>query len=123
MAVPQGNIKGGSAMPDELSKDRRKFLRKALFTATALPIVGYGVTAARPALASDPQAEDGHALAYVNDAADAAGHEAYEEGQLCENCIFWSGEEADGWGGCMHPDFEGVLVNAQGWCEAYLPQA
>ena len=109
-------------MPDQHSKNRRGFLQGALVTATAIPVVGFGVSVARPALSQDAQAEDGHAHDYVNDATDAAGHEAYESGQKCENCIFWSGEEADGWGGCMHPDFETVLVNAEGWCSAYLPE-
>jgi hypothetical protein len=110
-------------MPDKKTLPcaaRRRFLRSALAIGAAVPLAGVGF--GRPARAEEnkPRAEDGHALDYVSDAADAADHELYEEGQACENCIFWTGEVADGYGGCQHPDFEDVLVNARGWCAAYV---
>lgn len=107
-------------MPDQHDRNRRGFLKTALAGATVLPVAGLGVSLARPALAQEARAQDGHALDYVNDASDAAGHALYEPGQRCDNCIFWSGEVADGWGGCMHPDFEDVLVKDEGWCSAYI---
>lgn len=64
------------------------------------------------------KAEDGHALDYVNDAAES-DHPDREEGQRCETCAFWAGEEEDGWGGCHHPEFSDVMVNASGWCSAW----
>lgn len=107
-------------MPKTFRSDRRRFLRGAVLTATALPAGGYVMGFANPAWAEDrPRAEDGHAWDYVNDAADADS-ELYEDGQLCSNCVFWTGEVEDGWGGCQHPDFEDVLVNAEGWCSAYV---
>jgi hypothetical protein len=109
-------------MPYPFDRNRRGFLRSALLTATVLPTAGLGIAAARPAWAADrPRAEDGHAWDYVNAAEDAAGHEVYEAGNTCANCIFWTGEVADGWGECVHPDFMEVLVNAEGWCSAYVP--
>ncbi len=111
-------------MSEDFDNARRNFLRAAVATAAAVPAAGLGLYAAsRPALAEDlPQAEDGHAHDYVNDVADT-DHDAYEDGQLCENCTFWTGEEEDGWGGCQHPDFMDVLVAAEGWCSAYAPAA
>lgn len=107
-------------MPDSFDTARRNFLKNAMLSAAAVSAAGYGLAAARPAVAQTAQAEDGHAHDYVNDVADV-DHARYAEGQLCENCVFWTGEEADGWGGCQHPDFANVLVNAQGWCSAYAP--
>ena len=102
---------------------RRRFLRSALAVGAAVPLAGVGLGSAARAAEDLPRAEDGHAWDYVNDASDAADHEAYEPGQACDNCIFWTGEVADGWGGCQHPDFEDVLVNADGWCAAYVEGA
>jgi hypothetical protein len=100
-------------------RGRRRFLKGAIAAGT-LPAAGL-VLGPRPARAEDrPRAEDGHAWDYVNHAADAADHPEYEEGEICANCIFWAEEIEDGWGECMHPDFEDVLVNAQGWCAAYV---
>lgn len=63
------------------------------------------------------------ALSYVHDAndVDAAQQPRYADGQLCENCALYvdeSSDEAD-WGGCSI--FPGKLVNAKGWCNAYVP--
>lgn len=63
------------------------------------------------------------ALAYVHDAndVDASQQPRYEEGQLCDNCALYIDESSDeeDWGGCSI--FPGKLVNAKGWCNAYVP--
>jgi hypothetical protein len=102
---------------------RRRFLTSALAVGAAAPLAGVGFGGPARAAENLPRAEDGHAWDYVNDASDTADHELYEEGQACANCIFWTGEVEDGWGGCQHPDFEEVLVNAEGWCAAYVEGA
>jgi hypothetical protein len=110
-------------MPDTTKgcPGRRRFLRGALAAASAVPMAGL---IARPAWAEDRErAEEGHAWDYVSDASEATDHEAYEEGAVCANCIFWTGEVEDGYGGCQHPDFEEVLVNAEGWCAAWVEGA
>ncbi len=71
---------------------------------------------------SDPQAQ---ALGYKHDvgSVDTASYARYQSGQLCENCGLYlaaQGGEA-GWGGCSI--FPGKLVNAKGWCNAYVPAA
>jgi hypothetical protein len=65
------------------------------------------------------------ALSYVHDAndVDASQQPRYADGQLCENCALYideSSDEAD-WGGCSI--FPGKLVNAKGWCNAYVPMS
>lgn len=101
-------------MTDRTNAPRRAFLRQALGTAAILPLAGL---AARPALAQDAQAEDGHALNYVNDHT-MADHPRYREGSQCSSCVFWQGGDAE-WGACQHPQFRNVQVNANGWCSAY----
>jgi hypothetical protein len=86
----------------------------------------------------DEDAPDAQALSYVHDAADvdAAAHPRYEAGQTCANCALYQdtvagvvqtgdglvpvGELPD-WGGCTI--FPGRLVNAAGWCSAWVPRA
>ncbi|WP_018865309.1 MULTISPECIES: high-potential iron-sulfur protein [Thioalkalivibrio] len=104
-------------MSDQPNANRRAFLRRASVAVAAIPLASlttFGVAYAKP------KAEDGHAHDYVNDAADAADHDAYEDGAICENCAFWAGEEENGWGGCHHQAFQDVLVNAEGWCDAHV---
>ncbi|KPQ30516.1 MAG: High potential iron-sulfur protein [Marinobacter excellens HL-55] len=103
----------------DFKKSRRVFLRTAALGVVAVPLarVATHVPAAR---AEKPKAEDGHALDYVNNGADS-GHDKYQDGNKCSNCAFWAGEESGGWGGCRHPQFANVLVNAEGWCNTYVP--
>jgi hypothetical protein len=105
-------------MPDRSETARRAFLRKIAAFGAAAPFAG--VTLATPAFAQEEQAEDGHALDYVNDYNDATDHARFREGSQCSNCAFWQGGD-DEWGGCQHPQFREVLVNAKGWCNAYAP--
>jgi len=109
-------------MTDETNLNRRRFLRRAAVTVAAIPVASLVLQPHRHVRADTPKAEDGHDHDYVNDAADA-DHANYQEGQKCENCAFWAGEQENGWGGCHHPDFQGVLVNAEGWCSVYAPGA
>lgn len=101
---------------------RRVFLRTAALGVAAIPLARFATHSDKAQAQDDlPKAEDGHALDYVNNASDS-NHEKYQSGQKCESCAFWAGEEADGWGKCRHPEFSDVLVNAQGWCNAYAPK-
>lgn len=69
---------------------------------------------------SDPTAQS---LGYVHDAADVDGSQQprYEEGQVCANCSLYTADSSseEDWGGCSI--FPGKLVNANGWCSAYVP--
>lgn len=86
----------------------------------------------------DEGAPDAQALSYVHDAADvdADAHARYEPGQVCANCALFQAQvdgvvqtedgqvpvgEVPGWGGCTI--FPGRLVNADGWCSAWVPMS
>jgi len=101
----------------DINKSRRVFLRTAALGVAAVPLARFA-THSPQARAEMEKAEDGHALDYVNDGADS-DHDKYEDGQRCDNCAFWAGEESDGWGKCNHPEFSNVLVKDKGWCNQY----
>lgn len=103
----------------DVDKSRRVFLRTAALGVAAIPLARFA-TQSPAAYAAMPKAEDGHALDYVNDAT-TSGHSKYQQGQKCEGCAFWGGEESNGWGKCRHPQFSDVLVNANGWCNTWVP--
>ena len=105
----------------EINKSRRVFLRTAALGAAAVPLARFAMHSPG-ALAAKPHAEDGHALNYVNNASTST-NARYQEGQQCQNCVFWGGENADGWGACRHPQFADVQVNQNGWCNSYAPGA
>jgi hypothetical protein len=86
----------------------------------------------------DENAPDAQALSYTHDAStvDPAAHPRYEQGQVCSNCALYQVrvegevqtgtgqdpvEDVPGWGGCTL--FPGRLVNAAGWCSAWVPRA
>lgn len=102
-------------MSEPTDTGRRKFLRTGAMAVAALPL---STLIHQRSVKAMPQAEDGHAHDYVNDPADT-DHDAYEEGQRCDNCAFWAGEKDDGWGECQHPDFADVLVKDEGWCSVW----
>lgn len=61
-------------------------------------------------------------LGYVHDATevDASEWPTYEEGNICANCELYDGQEGEEWGPCEI--FGGDLVNADGWCQAWVPE-
>jgi hypothetical protein len=86
----------------------------------------------------DENDPDAQALAYTHDAAevDPQQHPRFEQGQVCANCSLYQArlggevqtgtgqdpaDEVPGWGGCTL--FPGRLVNAAGWCSAWVPRA
>ena len=105
----------------EINKSRRVFLRTAALGAAAVPLARFAMHSPG-AHAAKPHAEDGHALDYVNDASTSA-HARHQDGQQCQNCVFWAKDAKDGWGSCRHPQFASVLVNENGWCSTYAPGA
>ncbi len=106
-------------MSDKPDLNRRRFLSRAAVTVATIPVAALVLNPHRSALANKPKAEDGHAHDYVNNAADT-DHADYDSGEKCSNCAFWAGETEPGWGGCYHPAFQDVQVNAEGWCSVYV---
>lgn len=100
-------------------QSRRDFMRHSLLGIAALPL-GAGILSRRafaqelPRL--DPSAEQAQALNYVEDAAEASNHPAYEEGERCDNCMFY---QADNQGCQLFPQNS---VEPGGWCQSWTAQ-
>ncbi|CAN5252225.1 high-potential iron-sulfur protein [soil metagenome] len=107
-------------------KHRRRFIAGVVAGGVVLPsaraLLGAKAFAEDEALSKleldDPQAS---ALAYTHDAGTAEGHPAYAEGELCSNCMHIQGNEGDAWRPCAI--FPAKLVNAGGWCSAWVAKA
>ncbi len=112
-------------MKDLLS--RREALKSLALGAGTLLVAGNaGADAAKPAAApaalphvgaSDPIAM---ALSYAesNKGIDAKKFPNFKPEQRCGNCLQSKGKEGDAWVPCNL--FPGKVVNAQGWCKAYV---
>lgn len=99
---------------------RRDFMRNSLLGLAALPL-GVGILS-KTAFANtlprlDPSADQAQALNYVEVAEDAADHPAYEEGEVCDNCMFWVADSE----GCQL--FPQNSVEPKGWCQSWTAQA
>ena len=100
---------------------RRRFLLTAV-PATALTAAG-----ARPALAQAARLDEKDPLAaslgYMHDATkvDTKKYPAYATGHNCSNCLLFQAKSGDMWGAC--PAVGGKLVNAKGWCQAWVKKA
>ncbi|MFC2991202.1 high-potential iron-sulfur protein [Halomonas tibetensis] len=99
---------------------RRDFMRNSMLGLAALPL-GAGILS-RSAFAQDlprldPGADQAQALNYVEDAAEAADHPAYEEGERCDNCMFYQAGNQ----GCQL--FPQNSVEPAGWCQSWIAQS
>lgn len=102
------------------NKSRRDFMRNSMLGLAALPL-GAGILS-KTAFAQelpriDPSASNAQALNYVEDASEASDHPAYEEGELCSNCMFFNAENE----GCQL--FPQHSVAPGGWCQSWTAQA
>lgn len=99
---------------------RRDFMRNSLLGLAALPL-GAGILSknafAQDLPRLDPSAEQAQALNYVENASDASDHPAYEEGERCDNCMFF---QADSEGCQLFPENS---VEPGGWCQSWSAQA
>jgi hypothetical protein len=95
---------------------RRDFMRNSLLGLAALPL-GAGIMS-KTAFAQglprlDPQSDQAQALNYVEDATNASDHPAYEEGEVCDACMFWQADTE----GCQL--FPQNSVEPKGWCQSW----
>ena len=99
---------------------RRNFMRNSLMGLAALPL-GAGILSknafAQELPPLDPDAQQAKALNYVKNASDASDHPAYEEGERCDNCMFW---QADSQGCQLFPQNS---VEPGGWFQSWTAQA
>lgn len=96
---------------------RRAFLKKGLFGLAALPFGMGALTSKAFASSLPPLQEDSpqaQALNYVKVASDAADHPRFNEGEYCDNCMFWRPEN----NGCSL--FPQNSVEPKGWCQSWV---
>ncbi len=116
-------------MENTNTKGRRKFLKLGVSSLACLPLASIAyrsVSAADLPLLdeSDPTAVQ---LGYVHEAASTdvakfpkrSGDEGSK--QFCYNCSLYQGQGQDGQAAC--PIFQGKVVKAGGWCNAWVPKA
>lgn len=101
---------------------RRSFLKGALLSVTVIPVsaVCLRVAQAAPMDALDEKDPQAKALGYVTDAGrvDAKSNQTFKPGQTCSNCLQLTGKPGDALRTCNL--FPGKLVNANGWCKAWV---
>ena len=102
------------------NKSRRDFMRNSMLGLAALPL-GAGILS-KTAFAQelprvDTSSSTAQALSYVEEASEASDHPAYEEGEHCQNCMFFNAETE----GCQL--FPGNSVAPEGWCQSWTAQA
>ncbi|WP_336274477.1 high-potential iron-sulfur protein [Vreelandella indica] len=102
------------------NKSRRDFMRNSMLGLAALPL-GAGILS-KTAFAQelprlDPSSSNAQALNYVEDASEASDHPAYEEGERCDNCMFFNAETQ----GCQL--FPENSVEPGGWCQSWTARA
>ena len=95
--------------------DRRTFVKVAVGSFAAIPLVVTAQTEIPKLAEDDPTAL---ALGYkeVSSEVDAETYPNHDAAQLCSGCALYV-EGADGWGGCAI--FPGKQVAGDGWCSAY----
>ncbi len=106
-------------------RDALKTLALGAGTLLVARAAGAGAAAAKPAAAGalphvGPADPVGMALAYIESAkaVDAKKFPNFKPEQKCGNCLQSKGKEGEAWVPCNL--FPGKLVNAQGWCKAYI---
>lgn len=97
------------------SPDRRQFVKVAVGSFAAIPLIVYAQTENQKLAEDDPTAVS---LGYKEKSTevDAEKYPAHEATQLCGGCSLYSGAE-EPWGGCVI--FPGKQVAAVGWCAAF----
>lgn len=96
---------------------RRQFILTAIPAAAAVATSGRALAQAR----LDETEAPAVALGYKHDATkvDAKKFPAWQAGRNCANCQLYQGKDA--WGACGAVG--GKLVNAKGWCVAWVKKA
>lgn len=98
-------------------QSRRAFLRSSLVVAATLPL-GIGVLSRQAYAQALPRLNSGdsqaRALNYVEVAADASDHPAYDPSETCRNCMFFEQRTE----GCQL--FPENSVEPGGWCQSWV---
>lgn len=104
-------------MSDHPNKSRRRFVKLGVIGIASAPLLGRMALAQEKVSEDDPTAQS---LGYKHDVS-MVDNPKHQEGAHCANCQLFQGAEGDEWGPCSI--FQGKLVNANGWCTAWVPKA
>lgn len=102
--------------------ERRTLLKGIGSAAIVLPftrllVIGDTVTADElPKV--DEKSSMAISLNYLHDASQSTARK--DESAICDNCALYSGDGGNEWGNCSI--FPGKVVNANGWCSAWVPR-
>lgn len=102
------------------NQSRRQFMRNSVLGLAALP---FGVGILSPAALAqtlprlDPSSPSAQALNYVEEASSASDHPAYNEGEDCANCMFFSADTE------VCQLFPENSVAPGGWCQSWTSQS
>lgn len=97
------------------------------FVFASLTAAAFSLVTARVASAQAARLEESDALAvslgYRHDASkvDAKKYPAFAANRICANCQLFQAKPNEPWGPCAAVG--GKLVNAKGWCVAWVPKA
>jgi hypothetical protein len=99
---------------------RRQFILTLVPAAIALGTATSAQAQAAKVDENDPAAKG---IGYKNDATkvDAAKYPSYAKGKVCGGCQLFQGKAGEPWGAC--PIVGNKLVNANGWCTAWVKKA
>jgi len=102
---------------------RRGFLKISSLVAAAVAMGVRAVISAAQGAQLDEKDATAQSLGYKHDAtkADKAKFPKFAAGQTCANCQLFQAKPGEAWGPC--PIFPGKVVNAKGWCSAYIKKA
>jgi len=102
---------------------RRDFLKIGSLAVASVAIGIRAESSVAAAAQLDENDATAQSLGYKNDAtkADKAKFPKYAAGQTCANCQVFQGKPGEAWGPC--PIFPNKVVNAKGWCSAYIKKA
>ncbi len=106
---------------NSVDNSRRRFVKLTAAGIAAAPLStlllqGSAQAADMPKVEeSDPMAQG---LSYVNDATKADPAKRAGDDKFCNNCKLYKAGADAGWGECAV--FPGKLVNANGWCSAWV---
>jgi hypothetical protein len=103
-----------------MSISRRQFMIVAVSAASATALPREALADAPMLSESDPTAQ---ALGYKMDATkvDKTKFPKYQAGQTCASCQLFQGKPGAATGPCV--TYGGKIVEAKGWCNAYVKKA
>jgi hypothetical protein len=102
---------------------RRDFLKYALASAVAIPVLGAIDARATDLTPLDPTDPTAQALGFVPDASKvvASANPTFKPGQHCGACMQFRGKPSDARAGCGI--YAGHSVPSGGWCRAFAQRA